>query len=99
MSGISGSRLAQAQLVFLATPQGYEPRLVRLGISDFDYAEVLDGVREGDQVALLGVAEAQARRQQDINRARQRVGTGLVPGAGGGGGGGGGGRGPGGGGR
>jgi HlyD family secretion protein len=94
--GMSGSRLAQAQLVFVATPQGYEPRLVRLGISDFDYAEVLDGLAEGDQVALLGVAEAQAKRQQDINRARQRVGTGLVPGAGGGGGGG---RGPGGGGR
>jgi len=67
--------------------------VVRLGLSDFDYAEVLDGVKEGEQVVLLGVAEAQASRADTQNRIRQRLGSGVpgVPGAGGGGGGGGGG--------
>ena len=57
----------------------------------FDFAEVLDGVKEGDRVALLSVAELQARRKQDQSRMRERMGSGLpgAPGAGGGGGGGG----------
>jgi hypothetical protein len=86
-------------VVFVKTAKGYEPRVVRLGVSDFDYAEVIAGVQEGEQVALLGVAEAQASRTQMQNQVRQRMGAGgLVPGAGGaggrgaGGGGGGGGR-------
>jgi HlyD family secretion protein len=76
-SGTGSGRSARAQVVFVKTPQGFEPRLVRLGISDFDYAEVLGGLSEGDEVALLSVAEAQAKRQQDIARARQRAGTGM----------------------
>jgi HlyD family secretion protein len=86
-AAMGGGNGRSAQLVFIKTPQGFEPRLVRLGISDFDYAEVLRGVSEGDEVALLSVAEAQAKRQQDLSRARQRVGTGM-PGVSAGGGGG-----------
>ena len=92
----------QTQVVFTMTTQGLKPRIVRLGISDYDYAEVLDGIKEGEQVALVSVAEVQAKRQEDQTRFRQRVGTGVPGvggGTGGGGGGAGGGRGPGGGGR
>ena len=86
----------------MKTDAGLEPRVVRLGLSDFDYTEVLDGVKLGEQVVLLGVAEAQASRTQAQDRLRQRMGSGVpgVPtgggaggGARGGGGGGGGGRG------
>ena len=95
----SGStRAARAQAVFVQTAHGLEPRLVRLGLSDFDYVQVLGGVQEGEQVALLGVAEAQAKRKQDQSRIRDRLGSG-VPGSPGVGGAGGGGRGGGGGGR
>jgi hypothetical protein len=75
--------------VFVKTAGGLEPRLVRLGISDFDYAQVLDGVKEGDEVALLSVAELQSKRKQDQARLQQRLGSGVpgVPGAGAGGGG------------
>lgn len=93
-----GGRGSRAQVAFVQTASGLEPRVVRLGISNFDYAEVLSGLEEGDKVALLSVAELQAKRAQDQNRLRQRMGTGL-PGAGGGGGGPGGGGGGGGGGR
>jgi len=82
-------------VVFVKTAHGLEPRVVRLGLSDFDYSEVLNGLSEGEQVALLGVAEAQAQRKQDQSRFRQRVGSGVpgVPSGGGGGGRGAGGRG------
>jgi HlyD family secretion protein len=90
------SRAARAQLVMVQTPHGLEPRLVRTGISDFDYCEVVSGVAEGDQVALLSVAEQIAKRKQQQAQIAQRVGSGM-PGStttsgGRGGGGGGGGR-------
>jgi hypothetical protein len=93
------ARANRAQFVFVKTAAGLELRLVRLGLTDFDYAEVLAGVKEGDEVALLSVAELQAKRKADQARLAQRMGSGVpgVPGAGGGGGGGGAGRPPGGG--
>jgi HlyD family secretion protein len=78
----------------------WEPRMVRLGVANFDYTEVLDGLKEGENVALLSAAAMQAQRQQAQDRARQMMGGGSPLGgaAGGGGRGGPGGGGPGGGG-
>jgi hypothetical protein len=85
-----GTGRGRAQVVFVRTGGELEPRVVRLGLSDFDYAEVLSGVKEGEQVALLSIAEAQAERAASQARIRQRMGS--QPGAPGGGGGGRGGR-------
>jgi len=79
--GVAGPGARQAQVVFVKTARGLEPRLVRLGISDFDYVEVVDGLEEGDEVALLSVAEVQAKRQNDQAQLRQRMGSGM-PGVG-----------------
>jgi HlyD family secretion protein len=86
----------------------YEPHVVRVGISDFDYTEILAGLQQGEQVALLGPAVLEAQRQQLQARVRAGAGGGLqqqtpaggagaggAGGARGGGGGGGGGRPPG----
>jgi len=78
----------QAMIAFAKTDKGLELRIVRVGLSDFDYAEVLGGLQEGDQVALLSVALLEAQRAESINQIRQRV-SGGVTGVGGGGGGGG----------
>ncbi|HEY7727345.1 MAG TPA: efflux RND transporter periplasmic adaptor subunit [Candidatus Eisenbacteria bacterium] len=82
-AGIGRSAGGQAQVVLVKTEAGFQPRIVRLGVTDFDYAEVLSGLREGDRVALLSVVEVQAQRNETMNRIRQRVGGG-VPGVGGG---------------
>ncbi|TMQ62901.1 MAG: efflux RND transporter periplasmic adaptor subunit [Candidatus Eisenbacteria bacterium] len=87
---------AQAMIAFARTDKGLELRIVRVGLSDFDYMEVLGGLKEGDQVAMLSVALLEAQRAESINQIRQRV-SGGVTGVGGGGGGGAGGRGAGGG--
>lgn len=73
----AGGRSTRAQVVLVKTERGLEPRVVRLGLSDFDYAEVLSGLEAGEQVALLSVTEAQAQRSQTQNQIRQRMGTGL----------------------
>ena len=85
VSGNGGGR-GRAQVVFVKTDKGLQPRVVRLGISDFDYSQVLDGLQEGEQVAMLGVAEAMSQRTQTQAQIRQRMGSGPVPGASGGGG-------------
>ena len=59
----------------------------------YDDAEVVSGLKEGDQVALVAVAELQAQRTQQQNNLRQRMSSGTPGvGVGGGGRGGGGGR-------
>ena len=62
-------------LVFVQQPNGtFEPRVITLGVSNYDVAQVLDGLNEGDRVALITAAmlqQSQAERQQRI---QSRVG-------------------------
>lgn len=83
-------------LVFVQLAEGkFEPRLVSLGASNYDYSEVLSGLKEGETVATLAVAALQARREQQNDRFRQnstvpgvqRAATPAAGGAGGAGGG------------
>jgi HlyD family secretion protein len=81
------------QLVFVKKDEKYAPRMVRVGISDFDYTEILSGVAQGEQVALLGAPLLQAQREAQQQRIRAGTGGGLqqqtpAGGAGGGAGGG-----------
>jgi HlyD family secretion protein len=78
-----GARGAQSGgrrgLVFVASDttknKKYSPRVVRLGASNFDYSEVLSGVKEGDLVAILNVAVLQAKQQDNLNQVRGRAGV------------------------
>jgi HlyD family secretion protein len=63
--------------VFVKKGDKYSPRVVRLGVSDFDYSEILSGVQMGEQVALLGPAVLQAQRDQLQARIRAGAGGGL----------------------
>lgn len=80
-AGASGRGQAAGRrgLVFVATDttksKKYSPRMVRLGASNFDYSEVLSGVKEGDLVAILNVAALQAKSQADMNQVRGRAGV------------------------
>lgn len=75
-----GSRSARTRtaLVFVETaPNSYEPRLVRLGASNYDYSEVVSGLVEGEKVALLAVGALQAKRDQQNDRFRSMTGGGM----------------------
>ena len=80
-------------LVFVKdSAEGYQPRMVRLGVSNYDFTEVLSGLDEGEEVALLSAAALQMRRQEMNDRMRgmsgvpgmQRQGTGGTTGGAGG---------------
>jgi len=76
-AGVSNGR-GRAQFAVVKTEGGYSPRLVRVGLSDYDYAEILSGLAEGDQVVMLGVVEMQQQREEMSNRVRQRFGSGVT---------------------
>ena len=96
----SGARRTRAGLVFVKKGETFEPRLVQLGASNFDYTEIASGLKEGEQVALLAAAALQAQRQLQNDRMKASTGvpglqqapTGGAGGAGGARGGAGGGR-------
>jgi len=69
------SRRARPSLVFVAENGVYKPRIIRLGVANFDYSEVLGGLKEGDQVALLAAAAMQAKREEQNNRIRSMGGV------------------------
>jgi hypothetical protein len=86
-------------LVFVSdsAKTSFHPRIVQLGQANLDYTEVLNGLKEGERVVMLGALALQAQRLQQQDRIRQNASPlgGQQPGPGPGGGGprGGGGRG------
>jgi hypothetical protein len=80
------AREIRRAVVFVVNEQGTpEPRAVTIGLNDYDHTEVVSGLAEGDQVAILGAAQLQARNEEFLNRMRQG-GAGMMFGGGGGGG-------------
>jgi HlyD family secretion protein len=71
-------------LVFVAEGNSYKPRVVTLGAGNYDFTEVVSGLREGERVAILAALAVQAEREERTERFRSRMGGG-VPGMQGGG--------------
>jgi len=73
MGGSSGDAAFRPAVAFVVDEAGnIEPRPVVMGVSDWDYAEILAGLEEGEQLALIGAAQLQARQQERINQMRGR---------------------------
>lgn len=51
-------------------------RPVLMGLTDWDYAEIVTGLEEGEQVALIGAAQLQAQQAERMERMRSRMGGG-----------------------
>jgi HlyD family secretion protein len=86
-------QMARPALVYVASGTSFVPRVIRVGMSDLDYTEVVSGLQEGEQVLLLTALQMQASRDSALARMRGRGGMPGVPTGGPGAPGGGGGRG------
>ncbi|MFN8666761.1 MAG: efflux RND transporter periplasmic adaptor subunit [Gemmatimonadaceae bacterium] len=64
-------------VVFVKNGATFDARVVRLGLGNFDYTEVLSGLKDGDEVALLGAAAIQVARDSSNARFRQMTGGGM----------------------
>lgn len=79
------ARAARPALVYVVAGTSFVPRVVRAGMSDLDYTEVVSGLQEGENVLLLTSLAMQASRDSALARMRGR--TGGLPGVPSGGGG------------
>ena len=79
---MAGAGRAQATrgVVFVRKGTTFEPRLVTLGVANYDVTQVVSGLVEGEQVALVSAAVLQQSRTQMQDRIRSRTG---LPGMGG----------------
>jgi hypothetical protein len=74
--GGAGQRV-RSGLVFVAKGTTFEPRVVLLGAGNFDYTEVVQGLQDGEQVALLSALSLQAARQAQNDRTKAVMGGGV----------------------
>ena len=82
-AGAARARQVRRAVVFVMNAEGVpEPKAVQIGLNDYDRTQILSGVEEGAQVALLGAAELQAQQQEFLDRIRERAGGGILGGGG-----------------
>ncbi len=68
-----GAPRAERAVVFvIGEGEIIEPRTVMIGLTDWDRTEVVSGLDEGDRVALIGLAQLQAQREEYLERMRSR---------------------------
>jgi HlyD family secretion protein len=84
MGGGRGSRssdrsgIKQAVVFVIAVDGSIEVRPVLMGLSDWEHVEILAGLEEGEQVALIGAAQLQASQDAFMDRMRGRGGMGRM---------------------
>lgn len=79
LGGFAGRRELEGAprpaITFVVSADGaIEPRPILIGVNDWDNTEVLAGLEEGEEVALIGAAQLQAQQQEFIDRMRERMG-------------------------
>ena len=75
--GASGDPAYQPAVAFVVDEAGnVESRPVMMGLTDWDYAEIVVGLKEGEQVALVGTAQLLAQQAERMQRLRSRMGAG-----------------------
>ncbi len=72
MTGVA--RTEQAVVFVIGDDEIIEPRMVVIGLTDWDRTEVVSGLEEGDRVALIGLAQLQAQREEYMERMRSMGG-------------------------
>ena len=53
-----------------------QPRLIQIGLNDWDRTEIVSGVEEGDVLVVVGAAQLMAQQQAYLDRMRERMGGG-----------------------
>lgn len=49
----------------------FKPKLIKVGPSNFDYSEVLEGLKEGDEIQITTISRAKIASEQMVDRMRQ----------------------------
>ncbi len=68
------ARTEQAVVFVIREDETIEPRMVMIGLTDWDRTEVVSGLDDGERVALIGLAQLQAERENFMERMRSNMG-------------------------
>lgn len=85
-SQVSNVNETKERIVMVKEGNTFVPRLVKVGASNFDYAEVLEGLKEGDEIQVTTISRAKLAAEQMNERMRSNTGLSGMAGGGGGGG-------------
>jgi len=83
-SGSQGASATHAAVVFVLGPDSVpEPRVVQIGLNDWDNSQVVSGLEGNERLVLVSAAQLQAQQQEFLNRIRDRMGGSPFGGGGG----------------
>lgn len=83
--GAAPPRESRPAAVFVLGPDSIpEPRLVQIGLGDWDNTQIVSGLEEGETLVIVGAAQLQAQQDAFLQQMRSRMGGGSPFGGGGG---------------
>jgi HlyD family secretion protein len=82
--GGTGERTSHAAVVFVLGPDSVPtPRVVQIGLNDWDNSQVVSGLEGNETLVLVSAAQLQAQQQEFLDRMRSRMGGSPFGGGGG----------------
>lgn len=73
-------RESRPAVVFVLGEDGLpSPRMIQIGLNDWDRTEVVTGLEIGDTLVVVGAAQLRARQEEWMNQMRNRFGGGGSP--------------------
>jgi hypothetical protein len=79
---LSDANDVKERIVMVKQGEQFVPRLIKIGASNFDYAEVLEGLQEDDKIQVVTTSRAKTEANQLNERMRSMQGIGGMPGGG-----------------
>ena len=74
-TGGSGATVSRRSVVFVVNAMGQpEPKVIQVGLSDWDNTQVISGLEGDEELAVVGAAQLQAQQAQWLERIRSRSG-------------------------
>lgn len=74
VTGAAANREVRPAVVFVMTNGVPEPRMVQIGLNDWDNTEVVSGLEGEEELAVIGAAQLQAQQAEFLERIRSRGG-------------------------
>ena len=67
---ISNENDVRWRIVMVKESEIFKPRIIKVGPSNFDNSEVLDGLKEGDEIEITSISRAKLASEQMNERMR-----------------------------
>lgn len=85
-SQVGNANEVKRRILLVKVGDQFVPKIIRVGASNFDYSEVVDGLKDGDEIQIITISRAKIAAEQMKDRMRSSQGVGGIGGSGGGGG-------------